>query len=355
MKLKKIYCLRLFVFAFLISAGIQNVAQASVSIVQSENGKVILQGTSFEELAAEIQDINLWGSTDAKIQCSVKNVVNKADNNWAVDISDCLPRHASDLLNKSPKYDGPNCYNLVLNYQAVTTGLYDSSYQELDAYVNSPLCRELSPTESVMPGDLGIIKDGIGYIHGFIYATKNIAYTKNGITKDNPYQLQNLKEVFDLYHVGIKTSENKESECYRSNEPECQEFIAEHTYRCVRFSTLELNKNKQSQYSQSVLYWLQRIAALESLYKDIMFISPVSLDREKMIRQTQATAEKILADLAKAKKIFPESLNDYDRFLQNLILAKTDNFSYIYSLPPLQDRKSNWPYLLHSKISSYLE
>lgn len=355
MKLKNTYCPQIFVFIFLVSASIQNLAQASISVFQTENGKVVLQGTSFEELASEIEDINIWGDSGSKIQCSSKNIVNKTDKNFVLDISDCLPKHASDLLNKYPKYDGPNCFNLVLNYQAVTTGLYDSSYQELDAYVNSPLCRELSMTESVVPGDLGIIKDGVGYIHGFIYATKNLAYTKNGVTKDNPYQLQNLKEVFDLYHVGIKTSENKESECYQSKESECQELIAGHTYRCVSLSTLELNKNKQSQYSQSILYWLQRIAALEALYREIMFISPVSLDREKIVIQTQATAEKILADLAKAKKIFPESLNDYDQFLHNLILAKTDNFSYIYSLPPLADRKSNWPYLLHSKISIYLE
>ncbi len=328
---------------------------AKLSIFTDIKNNIILHGNSFSEINSELIDLLVWSHSENKLECDKSQIIQKNEGNYEVNISSCLPTHPIEFINKNPHYNGPNCFNLVLNYMDVTLGLYESDSAELESYLQSPLCTQLKKDESIQPGDIGLIKNGIGYIHGFIYGTKNIAYTKNGVSKESPYQLQPINEVFDLYHVGIKTSENNESECYKSTEPECQDIIESKVFRCKSFKDFAKSNHSLSKYSNNILYWLERISVLELPFRSAMFTAPDYLNKDKLVWQNHLNGKRILSDLQKSSPIISEDLNQYDKFLKKLILAKTNNFSYIFILPPLNDSESEWTDELNSKLQNHLD
>jgi hypothetical protein len=74
----------------------------------------------------------------------------------------------------------------------------------MNFWMTSPLCQERKPDESPAPGDIIAIRDDTGgEVHGFIYLTGDLAYSKNGYAQGTRYELQSPKKVFDVYDVPV--------------------------------------------------------------------------------------------------------------------------------------------------------
>jgi hypothetical protein len=97
-------------------------------------------------------------------------------------------------------------------------------------YMNSPLCRQLNTGEKRLPGDIGAIrknKNPPEEVHGFIYISERLAYSKNGPEETSPYALQSLDNVFKIYEV---SEENECRENTFSEKSRCS--IALSMFRC---------------------------------------------------------------------------------------------------------------------------
>lgn len=128
--------------------------------------------------------------------------------NCRYDITDCVPDHVVQYQGANPKIDGPNCWNLSLVMSKILPNLRYSSPEEMNFYMRPPLCRQLKDGEQREPGDVGAIREvsvaGATETHGFIYISEKLAYSKNGMSRQAPYALQALENVFDVYDVPPK-------------------------------------------------------------------------------------------------------------------------------------------------------
>jgi hypothetical protein len=88
--------------------------------------------------------------------------------------------------------------------------------------MNSPLCRKLAAGESPEPGDVGAIRSAAGSeVHGFVYLTPEVCFSKNGFSKEMPYGLSSLNGVIEGYRKYATTPAG----------PAKTEY-----YRCVSFN-----------------------------------------------------------------------------------------------------------------------
>jgi hypothetical protein len=132
----------------------------------------------------------------------------------------------------NPTFAGPNCWNLALVMKGILPNLRYSTPEEMAFYMQPPLCRQLKNNEAKMPGDVGAIRElnnsSTEEYHGFIYISEEVAYSKNGYMNANPYALQTLDNVFNVYGVTNK------NEC-KQNElgPSSQCRIAVSYHRCI--------------------------------------------------------------------------------------------------------------------------
>ncbi len=221
-------------------------ANAKIRISKNLFGSYSLYSNDCQELETEVNSIVDWYKHSEGKECSRPRVYrdkfnkNSHNTNCRVTITKCLPEHVKKYNGTSPKTDGPNCWNLSLVMTGILPQLRYSTPEEMDFYMNPPLCRALQNGEDRKPGDIGAIRYGNGEeIHGFIRVTDNISYSKNGYVKQSPYELQSQKNVYDAYGIN-----NMPKNCLDNRIDEnCYSGVE--FYRCI--SMKEYLKNTSDQ------------------------------------------------------------------------------------------------------------
>jgi hypothetical protein len=168
---------------------------------------IYMEGPSCEELAEQLDYMGKWTrSLNEKATCHVglaeprKTFWGGSDKQCAYEISHCLPDHVRKYFGTKPDFSGPNCWNLALVMKELVPFLRYSTPEEMSFYMAPPFCRQLGITEKIQPGDLGAIRAGDdSEVHGFIYVSDKIVYSKNGYRNMSPFHLQNLEDVKYVY------------------------------------------------------------------------------------------------------------------------------------------------------------
>lgn len=133
------------------------------------------------------------------------------------------------------RHSGPNCWNTALLSARVALFQRASEAEEIRFWTHSPLCRELSPEEPRLPGDI-ISVSGPGdspELHAFVYITDKLAFAKNGFDVQFPYELQALERQYQLAALGDEVAP---AACRRAvGRPADCNVWANH-YRCVPYA-----------------------------------------------------------------------------------------------------------------------
>ncbi len=97
---------------------------------------------------------------------------------------------------------GPNCWNTALVSGKILPARSFTSPAEMTFWMKSPLCRALREGELPRPGDIIAVRDQAGEeVHGFIYLTPELSFSKNYLTAAAPYALQSPDEVYGEFPV----------------------------------------------------------------------------------------------------------------------------------------------------------
>lgn len=97
---------------------------------------------------------------------------------------------------------GPNCWNTALVSNKILSVTGFSSPEEMSFWMKSPLCRPLREGERAGPGDIVAIRDQSGQeVHGFVYLTEDLSFSKNYLTVAAAYALQSPQEVYGEFPV----------------------------------------------------------------------------------------------------------------------------------------------------------
>lgn len=127
------------------------------------------------------------------------------------DVTSLLDAKALLFLRTKIKRRGPNCWNSCLVYSEILDHVRHSPEHEINFWLSSPLAKKLQSFSQLRTGDILVIKKNKRHEHAFIYISKNIVLTKNGLSSTAKYRLMDIKEVADVYFDSI----NGEVEAYR--------------------------------------------------------------------------------------------------------------------------------------------
>lgn len=174
---------------------------------QRKKDRIILSDSSCEKVEKVVRDLETWTkNSEENKSCPIsKKAPESGFFKCSYDITDCIPNHVVKYQGVKPEMEGPNCWNLALVMSGILPALRFSYANEMTLYMQSPLCRSLKNGEVKIPGDIGAIRyigpSGIQEVHGFIYISDDIAYSKNGMSAKKPYALETLDSVYKTYGV----------------------------------------------------------------------------------------------------------------------------------------------------------
>lgn len=204
------------VLIFLISVFVLPVKNSFAQTLERIEDRLILKDTNCDRINKAQQSLKLWTESIHKSRtCPPLNKVDKAGNTCFVEVTNCVPDHVKNYQGIKPEKNGPNCWNLSLVMKEILPGLRYSTPEEMAFYMRPPLCRSLKNNEKRMPGDVGAIRGIHGgqiqeEIHGFIYISDDLVYSKNGFSAEAPYEVQPLEKMLDIYEV------SKNEECRKN-------------------------------------------------------------------------------------------------------------------------------------------
>jgi len=192
----------------LLTLFIFNAYSSAIAIdIQRHGEHLVLKGSSCYEVSSTLESLKLWTKqVDPGKSCTALPQLEK-ESECTVTIDNCVPDHVLKYQGVSPEKFGPNCWNLALVMKGILPALRYSTAEEMSFYMSSPLCRQLAPLEKRLPGDVGAVRnvgDQDEEVHGFIYISEDLAYSKNGPEEKSPFAVQSLQEVLKTYEVPNK-------------------------------------------------------------------------------------------------------------------------------------------------------
>lgn len=129
----------------------------------------------------------------------------------AAEADSALPERAQQLVGKFAALNGPNCWNSALYGAGLVSGIRHVDYEEFTAWLESPLCREISEKEA-SSGEIVALRrmrsDGrlmafpyTAEIHGYLLLAPGLAFTKNGTMKGDGFEIQDTASLHAKYET----------------------------------------------------------------------------------------------------------------------------------------------------------
>ncbi len=130
----------------------------ALTVSVSAKQELILTSKKCEELIHERNQLCEW-----KKSLQPEFVIPKYINNTCLPagkgsvklhISECLPDFTKTYQNIKLVHDGPNCWGTAMSFKKLSITPRFMWPEEIQYWMESPLCRKLSPNEKLLPGDI---------------------------------------------------------------------------------------------------------------------------------------------------------------------------------------------------------
>jgi hypothetical protein len=288
---------------------------AVLGITVGANNELILTGSNCPDLLNEQTALCSWkknldpGFTPHKLA----NCEKLKSGHFKISILECLPEQALAIQKKKLMHDGPNCWGTAMSFKKLAPTPRFFWPEEMLYWMQSPLCRKLSPGEKIQPGDIinvfapekldrderqvtdagtkfwelhypnrttavseNLESSYTGFhrlLHTVTYVSENLAFGKDSPSKSDPFYFHALEEVYGRPRKDEPDcQENQSIEPYLreyQNEPreirgsKCSYFSQ--AYRCEDF----LRYFKKQNISSENLAFLAKIEALQEIQRKI--------------------------------------------------------------------------------------
>lgn len=245
-----------------------------IDLKAGTNRALVLRGKTCEEVTTQQKAICEWKKIvepgfEPKNPVTCKTVNGKAQ----VTILECLPKFTKDYHLKTLANSGPNCWGTTMNLKGMSLAPRFMWPEEMEYWIDSPLCRKLSPGEEKKPGDVMNVygpeyifdreinlsdmgtrfwdalypgryqePKGVGYsgyhrlLHSVTYITDEIAFGKDSPAHDDKFKYHNASEIYGRPSYDRECTENQNLTPHR-REYDSQPKTIAHS-KCAYFSTL---------------------------------------------------------------------------------------------------------------------
>ena len=236
-------------------------------VTMNSQGHWMLQADYCEEIFPQI-DVLESLTSDLNHQCGQPQEIEKFlfwGGGCEADVTGCLPPHMRDYQGVKPKIMGPNCWNLSLVVAGILPAHIYTAPDAMTFFMGSPLCRKLENNEERLAGDIGAIRRRWSVeIHGFIYLSENLVYSKNNAYM-SPYSLYGLEELYEFFRI-----DDEPAHCL-DNRMEKGCFNGVEFYRCHEL----VDYFQKHQVDISLELMFGDLAVLEKEVSDIVFSGEV--------------------------------------------------------------------------------
>lgn len=307
-----------------------------LSVRRGLKKELILSATSCSVLEQQRSALCDWKKQAEPAFTPVKDPYNcKVVNGKAtLSILNCLPTFTKNYHNVKLVQEGPNCWGTAMSFKKLSLKPRFMWPEEMEYWMDSPVCRKLAVSESKEPGDIVSVygpeyltveeltekdagtdfrdtlfpgrfraakADGYtGYhrlLHSITYVTKEMAFGKDSPSKDDKFYYHRMAEVYGRPRAEIECQENQALEPYRreyDKEPKdirdskCPYFSIAH--RCTRFNDYFADQNLNSD-EQAIL---KRILPLQEKQENIF---PLILSKNNVLVKSEVN---LILKMAKA-------------------------------------------------------
>ena len=214
------------------------------AVTDLSTGKTVLSADSRPDLVRQFDALSYWlrasGGTppDAPL-------IRSADGRWTAEAQEYLPARPRLLIGRKTRRNGPNCWNTVLFIARMARRPRFSGAHEMSFWMSSPYCRQLTIRETPRPGDIIAMRaaartnpgEGAGTeeLHGMVFLSPELAFSKNTSRKDDRYAIQRAPLVYQSFHfvsADCEFAEGTPDNCltwanyYRCSDPEADRLAA---------------------------------------------------------------------------------------------------------------------------------
>jgi hypothetical protein len=258
-----------------------------IDVIRSQEGVTSLTGPSCQELTQQERFLRLWtlnvGETPGPASVAVEN----ADHSLcSLVINNSVPSIVHLLQDFKTTFSGPNCWNTTLRLSRLIQLSRFSSAEEMSFWMTSPYCRELSKTEKPLPGDIIAIRGekpnqpgAFDEIHGMIYLSDDLVFSKNTSSSMSPYGIQRANLVYQIFRTAdpkCTKVQGRPEDCYR---------WVNH-YRCTSSEKDQLDLEKENSDFSSLSGELKEI---ESQLSEYVMNGQGNYDNNKEVIQKRLT------------------------------------------------------------------
>ena len=210
--------------------------RAELRVIDSTQA-ITLQASTCEELGPAIDAIVQWATRLGDKAIGPRPIPELTTSGKAcrVVVDSIVPDYVRKYNGtRAVVDDGINCWNTSLVLAKLLPSFRNTTSEEMQFWMNSPLCRQLSALEPPQAGDVITIREArtsdLSYneIHGLIYVGGGLVFSKNGASASQPFALQTQQDVYDTYSVGNLNPQCEKSE---GTPQDCLGFT--NYYRCM--------------------------------------------------------------------------------------------------------------------------
>lgn len=286
--------------------------------ITKKGGRLFLNDPYCKDGPAIMSSLKEWSANSGLNTLNCQIPVKLGRTQCRHDITSCVPQHVVKYHLSHPENNGPNCWNLALVMKGIIPSMRYTSPEEMAFYMRPPLCQVIAANEKPKAGDIGAIRTAEhsklkSELHGFIYISDKVAYSKNGLSRQAPYALQSLDHVYKEYGVP-------------------QDGTSVDFFRCISFKEyLEKNNHIPAEIIKNFNLLSQYERCLERQ----------TLARQTLPRSFQKNLTDVAMVLTHYLKTAPESSNlksDERTFLQASLQLRlqrmTDQLMYNEQEPP---------------------
>lgn len=331
------------VYSLLLSFTIFNPAHSQeLGISVGGKHELILTGNSCDTLLKQQNALCSWKKTIV-MNFTPKDLAKSCQlvkkGKYKLAVLDCLPEFAKEYQDKKLVHDGPNCWGTAMSFHKLSNKPRFMWPQEMQYWMDSPVCRKLKVGEARMPGDVINVyapekipendrvendpgtqfwqalypkrympapppevtgSEYTGFhrlLHSVTYVSDELAFGKDSPAFDDKFYFHPMAEVYGRPRSDKTCQENQSLTPYlRENQQEpkdirdskCSYFSQ--AYRCENFPEYFGKKNLSG---DNLDKW-KNIQALQGL-QDKLF--PILTSSNKVLEQCEITLIVALADL----------------------------------------------------------
>lgn len=252
--------LNLFLLTFFLSTSVQ--ANENVNVYRQEDGSIVLTGENCDFIKRQTSALSNWKQNLNEIPTKPISTCSCDSLRCYMTVDEVLPEFVQKYQDRNAGRWGPNCWNTVLVASKILPVARFSPPEEMNFWMNSPLCKEVQDNEMPQPGDIAAVRDiNLNEVHASVYVTDELFFSKNALTTLASYQLQSSIGIFSIFPVQYNCRHRN------GNPSDCPTYV--NYYRCSSFA--DYTENKKIILSDRYLQLEAQVLEQEQMVSKIIF------------------------------------------------------------------------------------